>query len=74
MPSIFTIEGAETPAARRKRKRELGDANTPDNAECRTVKNPRTGCEMQLCRVPKSESRTGWKFKKGSSSCPTRRR
>jgi hypothetical protein len=81
MPSVFTIEG--TSPAPRKRKRsskrkakatnELG--NTPRIGDCKTVKNPRTGCSMQLCFVGKSRSaKTGWKFQKGSSSCAAKRR
>lgn len=72
MPSVFTISGGES---KRKRKHaQLGD--TPVVGNCKTVKNPRTGCEMQLCYVgvgarTKSgkKSRTGWEFKKGSSRC-----
>lgn len=73
MPSVFTISGGET---KRKRKAAaLGD--TPVVGNCKTVKNPRTGCEMQLCYVGQGtrtasgkKSRTGWEFKKGSSRCP----
>jgi hypothetical protein len=76
MPSVFTIEGTDvgTPRRRKRAKRaksDLGDA-APQVGDCKTVKNPRTGCSMQLCYVGKAKSRTGWKFKKGSSHCPRR--
>jgi len=67
MPSVFTIEGTDE-----SQNKALGEIDGGD--KCKWVKNPRTGCEMQLCFVGKAESRTGWKFKKGSSRCPTRRR
>jgi hypothetical protein len=59
-----------------KRKRaQLGD--TPVVGFCKDVKNPRTGCTMQLCYVGRGsrtksgkKSRTGWEFKQGSSRCP----
>jgi len=86
MPSVFTIEGTDTPRRRRgKRSRRrarrarktLGD--TPVVGFCKTVHNPRTGCSMQLCYVGKGartrkgkKSRTGWEFKEGSSRCPQR--
>ena len=75
MPSVFTIEGTDVGAPRRRKrakraKAELGEA--PQVGDCKTVKNPRTGCSMQLCYVGKAKSRTGWKFKKGSSHCPRR--
>jgi hypothetical protein len=84
MPSVFTIDGTDVkpkPAKRAKRTRKaLGDA-PPNLGDCRTVKNPRTGCSMQLCYVGigaptrnGKKSRTGWEFQEGSSSCPTRRR
>lgn len=39
--------------------------------DCKTVRNPKTGCKMQLCYVGKSKRcRSGWKFMKGSSECP----
>jgi hypothetical protein len=73
MPSVFTIEGTDAvPEPRRKKRRGLGEADLGPG--CKWVKNSRTGCEIQLCPVPKSESRTGWKFMKGTSRCPTRRR
>lgn len=81
MPSVFTIDGVETPPKKsRKRvsKAQLGEA-APNIGDCKTVKNPRTGCEMQLCYVglgarTKSgkKSRTGWEFQPGSSRCPRR--
>jgi hypothetical protein len=74
VPSVFTISGAE-PKPSKKTRAALGDA--PVIGNCKTVKNPRTGCEMQLCYVglgarTKSgkKSRTGWEFKAGSSRCP----
>lgn len=78
MPSVFTIDGAEPKARKSKRSRaQLGEA--PVVGFCKTVKNPRTGCEMQLCYVgpgarTKSgkKSRTGWEFKQGSSRCSRR--
>lgn len=82
MPSVFTIDGADpTPPKKSKSKRvpkALGDA--PVVGFCKTVKNPRTGCSMQLCYVGVGsrtkngkKSRTGWEFQEGSSRCPTRR-
>jgi hypothetical protein len=82
MPSVFTIDGAPVaPPKKSKSKRvskALGDA--PVVGFCKTVKNPRTGCEMQLCYVGVGsrtkngkKSRTGWEFQEGSSRCPTRR-
>lgn len=81
MPSVFTIDGADIPAPKRSKRprKTLGD--DPAIGDCKTVKNPRTGCEMQLCYVglgartrKGKKSRTGWEFQQGSSSCPTRRR
>lgn len=74
MPSVFTIEGTDVPTkkSRKRARTSLGDA--PSIGDCKTVKNPRTGCSMQLCYVGKGKnSRTGWKFMKGSSNCPKRR-
>ncbi len=75
MPSVFTISGGEP--RRSKRSKQLGD--TPVVGFCKTVKNPRTGCEMQLCYVGQGtrtksgkKSRTGWEFKQGSSRCSRR--
>lgn len=83
MPSVFVLDGAD-PAPTKKSKQSkrapktLGD--TPVVGFCKTVKNPRTGCEMQLCYVGVGsrtrngkKSRTGWEFQEGSSRCPTRR-
>jgi hypothetical protein len=78
VPSVFTIDGAEPRARKSKRKNaQLGDV--PVVGFCKTVKNPRTGCEMQLCYVGPGtrtasgkKSKTGWEFKKGSSRCPRR--
>lgn len=78
MPSVFTIDGAEPRARKSKRKNaQLGDV--PVVGFCKTVKNPRTGCEMQLCYVGPGtrtasgkKSKTGWEFKKGSSRCSRR--
>jgi hypothetical protein len=70
MPSVFTIEGAEIG--------EDEGAEERKGERCKTVKNPRTGCEMQLCYVGRDKelggTRTGWKFMKGSSRCPARKR
>lgn len=63
MPSVFTIEGAD-----------LGEDRDERKHKCKWVKNPRTGCEVKLCYVGKGKSRTGWKFEKGSTRCPTRQR
>jgi hypothetical protein len=82
MPSVFTIDGTDVPTRKRgKRARKtqvLGAA--PVVGDCKTVKNPRTGCETQLCYVglgartrKGKKSRTGWEFQEGSSRCPTRR-
>jgi hypothetical protein len=84
MPSVFTIEGTDVPPPKKsKRPRkvkaaQLGDV--PAIGACKTVHNPRTGCEMQLCYVglgaptrKGKKSRTGWEFQEGSSRCPTRR-
>ena len=62
MPSVMTIEGAGS------RGRERLD----DGEKCKWVRNPKTGCETQLCFVGKSRSRSGWKFMKGTSRCRTR--
>ena len=62
MPSVFTIEGTDVGAPK----------ETPKIGFCKPVKNSRTGCTMQLCYVGKAASRTGWKFKKGSSVCTRR--
>lgn len=78
MPSVFTIEGAPVAASRKPRKSKAKSKafnGNPQIGDCQTVKNPRTGCSMQLCYVGKSRSsKTGWKFQKGSSSCSTKRR
>lgn len=76
MPSVFTIEGTDiAPAPEPRKRRGLGDAEGEAPGEnCKLVKNTRTGCEVQLCQVPKSESRTGWKFMKGTSRCPVKQR
>jgi len=85
MPSVFTIEGTDiapaTPKPRKpakpRKRRGLDDATpatTTTDDNCKWVKNPRTGCEIQLCRVDKTESRTGWKFKEGTSRCPVKQR
>jgi len=83
MPSVFVLDGVTTPKpeTKKKAKRErkaLGDA--PVIGFCKTVKNSRTGCSMQLCYVGVGartshgkKSRTGWEFQAGSSRCPTRR-
>ena len=79
MPSVFTIEGAPV-ATRKPRKARKAKSKSkafngnPQIGDCQTVKNPRTGCSMQLCYVGKSRSKTGWKFQKGSSSCAVKRR
>lgn len=86
MPSVFTIEGTDVPAPKRNKrsKRARNNAGTlgdvPAVGFCKTVNNPRTGCEMQLCYVGigartrnGKKSRTGWEFQEGSSRCPTRR-
>jgi hypothetical protein len=86
MPSVFTIDGTDVPTpkpAKPKRVRKarsettLGDA--PVIGSCKAVKNPRTGCEMQLCYVglgaptrKGKKSRTGWEFQSGSSRCSGR--
>lgn len=83
MPSVFTIDGTDVPTKKAKKpkrtRKALGD--TPVVGNCKTVKNPRTGCSMQLCYVGVGaptrngkKSRTGWEFQEGTSSCPTRRR
>jgi len=73
VPSVFVISGGET--KRKRSSKQLGD--TPVIGFCKTVKNTRTGCDMQLCYVGQGsrtasgkKSRTGWEFKKGSSRCP----
>lgn len=80
MPSVFVLEGTDAPPKKKgKRARQtLGDA--PSVGDCKTVHNPRTGCDMQLCYVgvgartrKGKKSRTGWEFQEGSSRCPTRR-
>lgn len=84
MPSVFTIDGTDTPTKKTKAKKPkrarkaLGAAAVV--GDCKTVKNPRTGCSMQLCYVGQGtrtrngkKSRTGWEFQEGSSRCPTRR-
>jgi hypothetical protein len=79
MPSVFTIgEVVRKPKrARKSRDAQLGDVPVVGN--CKPVKNPKTGCEMQLCYVGLGtptrngkKSRTGWEFQSGSSRCPRR--
>jgi len=83
MPSVFTIDGATVPPAKpakAKRVRKtatLGD--TPVIGFCKSVSNPKTSCEMQLCYVglgtrtrTGKKSRTGWEFQQGSSRCSRR--
>jgi hypothetical protein len=77
VPSVFTISGGETKSKRKRKNVQLGD--TPVVGFCKTTKNPRTGCSMELCYVgigakTKSgkKSRTGWEFKQGSSRCSRR--
>jgi hypothetical protein len=77
MPSIFTIDGVESMSEKRKAREKALAGTAPVVGDCKTVKNPRTGCEIQLCYVgvgatTKSgkKSRTGWEFKKGSYRCP----
>lgn len=94
MPSVFTIEGTDVPPPRKRARKAPLDTppasprkrtpkaqleGPPEIGFCKTVRNPRTGCEMQLCYVgvgatTKSgkKSRTGWTFKPGSSRCPRR--
>ncbi len=72
MPSVFTIEGTDIAAPKKSKRPRSSGGLASANAkigDCKTVRNPRTGCSMQLCFVGKAHSRTGWKFKKGSSSC-----
>jgi hypothetical protein len=41
-----------------------------EKSRCKIVKNPKTGCSVQLCFVGKSKkNRSGWKFMKGSTRC-----
>lgn len=75
MPSVFTIAGTDRPAKKAASSNGLGVAV----GHCKTVKNPRTGCSMQLCFVGKGaklpsgkKSRTGWAFQSGSSKCSRR--
>lgn len=85
MPSVFTIEGTDAvptktkkPRARKSRTKHVNSATIGAHVgDCKTVKNPRTGCSMQLCYIGKhartkngKKSRTGWEFQ--SSSCPRR--
>lgn len=80
MPSVFTIDGVEAPRkGKGKRSKAQLEGAAPTVGDCKTVKNPRTGCEMQLCyvglgaRTKKGKpSRTGWEFQAGSSRCPRR--
>jgi hypothetical protein len=72
MPSVFTIEGTDVGELPTRSKKGTALAGTDDD-NCKWVKNPRTGCEVKLCFVGKAQSRTGWKFEKGSTRCPTRR-
>jgi hypothetical protein len=61
MPSVFTIEGT--------------DVKLEGKKKCKTVPNPKTGCSMQLCPVPKTKkNRTGWAFKKGSLVCSRKKK
>ena len=60
MPSVITIEGGGEVS-------ELEEAKKKGE-KCKWVKNPRTGCEVELCFVGKAKSRTGWKFV-GSARC-----
>jgi hypothetical protein len=78
MPSVFTIDGVE-PKPKRSRKNAGALGDTPVVGFCKTVKNPRTNCEMQLCYVglgartrKGKKSRTGWEFQQGSSRCSRR--
>jgi len=81
MPSVFVLDGANpAPSKKAKRARKSLDGAAPVVGDCKTVHNPRTGCEMQLCYVGVGartrngkKSRTGWEFQEGSSRCPTRR-
>lgn len=80
MPSVFTIDGADPTPPKKPRRAPKALAGAPVVGFCKTVKNPRTGCEMQLCYVGVGsrtkngkKSRTGWEFQEGSSRCPTRR-
>lgn len=80
MPSVFTIDGVDVKPPRKSKRAKAQLGNAPVVGDCKTVKNPRTGCEMQLCyvgvgtRTGKSgkPSRTGWAFQEGSSRCPRR--
>ena len=64
MPSVFTIQGAA----------EGAEGAGVDGAKCKRVKNPKTGCTTTLCFVGKSKKcPSGWRFMKGSSSCPKRK-
>lgn len=38
---------------------------------CKTVRNKKTGCTIKLCFT--GQGRTGWQFKKGSTTCPAGR-
>lgn len=60
MPSVFTIQGPDLGRSRKRR--------------CKRVRNGRNGCTIEICYVGKDKSPTGWKFSKGSTSCPKRRR
>jgi len=83
MPSVFVLDGTDAPPKKTKKKpkrarKALGAAAVI--GDCKTVKNPRTKCSMQLCYVGTGartrrgkKSRTGWEFQEGSSRCPTRR-
>lgn len=82
MPSVFTIEGTDAVPTKPKKAPRARKAKSPATlgarvGDCKTVKNPRTGCSMQLCYIGKhartkngKKSRTGWEFQ--SSSCPRR--
>ena len=74
MPSVFTIQGPDLAAPRKRgRRRKRAAGATPAVGDCKTVENPRTGCRTDVCYVGKARSRTGWKFKQGTTRCPTRR-
>ena len=38
----------------------------------RTKVNPKTGCTIMVCRVPKSENPTGYQFQAGTTQCKAR--